>query len=101
MNNNAECNKTMNDQTVSMESIDKRISNNGDKTGRVCNKCGKAFARVNDIYREDFLEINKDWGFFSVKDGKTYRFAICEDCCESLVKSFVVPVEVSDTTELV
>lgn len=70
-------------------------------TDRMCNRCGKRFPKINDIYREDFLEVNKDWGFFSTKDGKTYRFALCEACCEALVKSFVVPVEISDTTELV
>ncbi len=68
---------------------------------KLCNKCGKTLKKVNEIFREDFLEVNKDWGFFSTKDGKTYRFTMCEDCCENLVKSFMVPVEVSDTTELV
>lgn len=72
-----------------------------EKMDKICNKCGKNLKKINDIYREDFLEVHKDWGFFSTKDGKTYRFTMCEECCESLVKSFVVPVAVSDTTELV
>ncbi|MBQ9935552.1 MAG: hypothetical protein IJO70_06890 [Lachnospiraceae bacterium] len=72
-----------------------------EKMDKVCNKCGRAFKKVNDIYREDFLEVNKDWGFFSTKDGKTYRFTMCEECCENLVRSFHVPVNISDTTELV
>ncbi len=72
-----------------------------ERIDKVCNKCGKKFSKVNDIYREDFLEVTKDWGFFSTKDGKTYRFAICEDCCENLIKSFQVPADIVDTTELV
>lgn len=72
-----------------------------ERVDKVCNKCGKTFNKVNDIYHEDFLEVNKDWGFFSTKDGKTYKFAMCEECCESLVRSFKVPVNISDTTELV
>ena len=72
-----------------------------DKMDKVCNKCGKVLKKINDIYREDYLEVRKDWGFFSTKDGKTYRFTICEECCENMVKSFMVPVGVSDTTELV
>ena len=72
-----------------------------ERNDKICNKCGKTLKKVNDIYREDFLEVNKDWGFFSTKDGKTYRFMMCEECCEKLVKDFQVPVQISDTTELV
>ncbi len=72
-----------------------------ERMGKICNKCGKTLKKVGDIYREDFLEVNKDWGFFSTKDGKTYRFIMCEACCENLVKSFQTPVNISDTTELV
>lgn len=68
---------------------------------KVCNKCGKTLKKVNDIFREDFLEVHKEWGFFSTKDGKTYQFTMCEECCENLVRSFQVPVSVNDTTELV
>lgn len=68
---------------------------------KMCNKCGKEFKKINDIFHEDFVEINKEWGFFSKKDGKTYRFAMCEECCEQMVKGFLVPVEIIDTTELV
>ena len=67
---------------------------------KVCNKCGKTL-KVNDIYREDYMEVVKNWGFFSNKDGKTYRFVVCEECCEELVKNFQIPVNISDTTELV
>ena len=72
-----------------------------ERNDKICNKCGKTLKKVNDIYREDFLEINKDWGFFSTKDGKTYRFILCEECCENMVKGFNVPAQVCDTTELV
>ena len=65
---------------------------------KVCNKCGKAFKKVNDIYHEDFLEVKKDWGFFSAKDGKTYRFTMCEECCENLLGEFLMKILQINTT---
>lgn len=66
----------------------------------VCNKCGRKILVENQIAREDYLQVNKSWGYFSKKDGKTYRFILCEKCCDELVEKFVVPVKIKDTTEL-
>ncbi|MBO5509587.1 MAG: hypothetical protein J5962_03900 [Lachnospiraceae bacterium] len=67
----------------------------------VCNLCGKNIHVENGIPREDFLEVNKSWGYFSKKDGKTWKFVVCEECMDSFVKSFAVPYNEVDTTELV
>lgn len=66
----------------------------------ICNACGKKIIFENEIPREDFVTVNKNWGYFSKKDGKTYRYNICEDCVDRYVASFVKPVEIIDTTEL-
>lgn len=67
----------------------------------ICNKCGREIKIVNDIPREDFLEVSKQWGYFSKKDGKNYKFFMCENCVDELAATFKVPVEVTDNTELV
>ena len=65
-----------------------------------CNKCGKQLKIENNIPREDFLKIRKEWGFFSRKDGKTEEFLLCENCVEMLTREFIIPVKVEDTVEL-
>ena len=68
--------------------------------GVICNKCGRSLPVNNDIIMADFIEINKKWGYFSDKDGKSYRFILCEECSDKLMKEFVVPVQIEDTREL-
>lgn len=67
----------------------------------LCNKCGKKLKTSGDIVHEDFIEINKAWGWFSKKDGQTHKCIICEECCEELEKTFVIPVKKEETVELV
>ncbi len=66
----------------------------------ICNKCGKKILFEGDIPKEDFLYVSKNWGYFSKKDGKNYRFVICEECSDKMVTDFVVPIDISDVTEL-
>ena len=54
----------------------------------VCNKCGREIPVVEGVPREDVLEVEKHWGYFSRKDGRTDRFDLCEDCYDAFVKSF-------------
>lgn len=66
----------------------------------VCNKCGRELVVENGIIKQDFIAVNKPWGYFSDKDGKTYKFILCEECSDRLTADFAVPVEITDTTEL-
>ena len=34
----------------------------------VCNGCGRTLLQKNGIYREDFADLRKKWGYFSRKD---------------------------------
>ena len=65
-----------------------------------CNKCGRDLKMQGSIPVEDYILVNKQWGYFSKKDGKTYRFIICEECSDKIFGGFEVPVDISDTTEL-
>lgn len=66
----------------------------------ICNKCGKILPTERGIIKADFIEINKKWGYFSSKDGKTMKCIICEECSDKLLESFVVPAVLEETTEL-
>ncbi|MBR1865644.1 MAG: hypothetical protein IJ801_03970 [Lachnospiraceae bacterium] len=66
---------------------------------RVCNKCGKRLKVEKGIPKEDFVQVQKTWGYFSKKDGTIQRFIICEDCLEQLEKEFVIPSGLEDVTE--
>lgn len=65
----------------------------------ICNKCGREIKVENGIEKQDYLAVTKQWGYFSSKDGKSYKFIMCEECVDKLAESFVIPVEVTDITE--
>ena len=56
-----------------------------------CNSCGKLISEM-----KDFLQIKKNWGYFSKHDLEQHKFLMCEECYDKLVKSFRIPVDVAD-----
>lgn len=66
-----------------------------------CNICGKELRQELDIIKEDYIFVKKSWGYFSKKDGQTHQFCLCEDCYDKWIKSFKIPVEIKDTTEMI
>ena len=56
----------------------------------VCNQCGKEIPMIKGVAREDYLSVEKCWGYFSEKDGQTDSFDLCEDCYDKLVASFKI-----------
>lgn len=66
-----------------------------------CNCCGKKIMTDNYQEREDYLDLVKEWGYFSRnKDGQVHHFILCESCYDKLTGSFVLPVSVTEQTEL-
>lgn len=57
----------------------------------VCNKCGKEILIKNEIPQEDYLSVDKRWGYFSNKDGQSDSFDLCEECYDSFVAGFLIP----------
>ncbi len=58
----------------------------------VCNKCGREIPVVKGVPQEDFLEVEKRWGYFSGKDDQVDRFELCEDCYDEFVKGFQIKI---------
>ena len=54
----------------------------------ICNKCGKEIKVIRGVAQEDFLEVNKRWGYFSNKDNQEDTFELCEECYDEFVASF-------------
>lgn len=59
----------------------------------ICNCCGKVLGQ------EDYVNIEKQWGYFSTKDGMIQRGKICEECFEQIAKTFKIPLEEERMTE--
>ncbi|MGN0342324.1 MAG: hypothetical protein ACI4DO_05975 [Roseburia sp.] len=64
---------------------------------KVCNVCGKPL----DSAKEDYLYIEKEWGYFSAKDGRRDRLRICEACYDQWITQLQVAVDTGDVTEFV
>ena len=66
-----------------------------------CNCCGKELRKENDIFLEEVIVFEKNWGYFSKKDGEYHTFCLCEECYDKITATFQIPVTVSDRTELI
>ncbi len=66
----------------------------------VCNACGRKLKVENGDLRETCVSVDQTFGYFSRKDGVRHRFDLCEDCYDKWIKTFAVPVEESEETEL-
>ena len=77
----------------------KFIYKNNKKKSISCNMCGKTVEFEEGLLKDDFFEATKDWGYFSKKDLQTHRFNLCEDCYDSMVDKFVIPMTIIDKKE--
>lgn len=66
----------------------------------ICNQCKKELLVENGVIKEGCFCGNVQFGYFSNKDGKKHSFDLCEECYDKLIKSFTIPVEEEEVTEL-
>lgn len=59
-----------------------------------CNCCGKQIWVEQEMVREGAVQVEKEWDYFSGKDGEIHSFCLCEDCYDKIRKNFKIPVEV-------
>lgn len=60
----------------------------------ICNMCKKEIEVKNGMPEEEMLSVEKQWGYYSNKDGEKHSFDICEECYDKLVTSFAIPVKI-------
>lgn len=65
----------------------------------VCNCCRRPLPVENGIVLEDYIHVDKAWGYFSECDGEEIAFDLCEDCTRELTKRFRLPVYQKKTRE--
>lgn len=70
-----------------------------DMEDKICNMCGRVLEKTDCVIKEDYLESNKECGYFSKKDGKKYSWCLCEECSDKLMDSFKIPPKVNDIEE--
>lgn len=58
----------------------------------VCNGCKRLIHGMNEaeLY-EEYLHIEKTWGYFSKQDGQKIAFDLCEQCVNDLLKRLCIP----------
>lgn len=67
-----------------------------------CNRCGRSICREEMQDKTSFLQVRKNWGYFSEnKDGKIYSVELCEACCDELAQEFVIAPRIEEATEFV
>lgn len=64
-----------------------------------CNMCGKTIVFGEGHDKEDYVLIQKEWGYFSNKDGRKYTIRMCEDCFDRLTSDCVISPEIENVTE--
>jgi len=57
-----------------------------------CNICGKEIDRGEHGYFDNFISVEKTWGYGTEFDGETHKFDICIDCYKKLTDGFEKPV---------
>ena len=48
----------------------------------VCNCCRRPLPVENGIVLEDYIHVDKAWGYFSERDGEEIAFDLCENCTQ-------------------
>ncbi len=65
----------------------------------ICNQCGQVIPVYAGDGTQDYLHIEKTWGFFSDKDGQLHRMNLCEVCYDKWIAGFAIPIEMTEATE--
>ncbi len=70
------------------------VSTTEKKAERIfCNQCGREISKNALGYFQDHVHVEKEWGYFSGKDGTRYSFDLCEECFNHMVEGFAIKPE--------
>lgn len=59
-----------------------------------CNSCGKRIVDTIGRDMEEYIHIEKIWGYPSEKDGECHSFDLCEPCYDKMTAAFVLKPEI-------
>ena len=71
-----------------------------EKKHPICNKCGEFINKNKLGYLDDFLSVEKTWGYGSNYDTLTHRFNLCMTCYEELLHSFTASISQEEKIEI-
>lgn len=54
----------------------------------VCNMCGEKIEQQK--YQDNFISVEKKWGYGSAHDGETHCFDLCEKCYDEIAAKFKI-----------
>lgn len=74
--------------------------NKQELSGVICNRCKKELTVENGMIKEGCFCGDSLFGYFSNKDGMKHSFDLCEECYDKMIKSFAIPVEEEEVSEL-
>ena len=66
----------------------------------ICNCCKKDLKVQNGIITEGVFSVEYAFGYVSNKDEEIHKFDLCEECYDKWIKTFNIPVEIANNTEL-
>lgn len=67
----------------------------------ICNGCGRKLEATGSVIRNDWLSVDKAWGYFSEKDGCIHSFDLCEECYDNMIHQFAVEVTQTQQNEMI
>jgi hypothetical protein len=56
-----------------------------------CNMCGRGIEKNELGYFNDYLSVEKKWGYHSNLDGESHEIDVCLDCYQDWVSQFTIP----------
>lgn len=65
-----------------------------------CNCCGQPIKKPDGRNCEDYLQVEKTWGYFSSRDLTSDSFIICEACYSKWIKTFAIPINEAPVIEI-
>ena len=91
------CEASTDDQSFPLDSSETPVYNDERKEENEmkCNVCGQL---LNN--KTDYIEVKKEWGYFSSKDTQIHEFKICERCYDRIVKQFEISPKVTEKSEI-
>lgn len=96
----SECDRVVEERSQEDKAMVDNIERN-EKTKIICNRCGRNILYSGTVLQEDILKVEKDWGYFSQKDGIRHKWNMCEACYDEFIKGFVVPIVELERTEII